>query len=465
MLVLPVVLDLTPLFSLSLRTLEFWVDNLNPLFLYPEMSKQTELFASLMQALSHHLRPAPYPYGLLTLRLLGKLGGKNRQFLRSPLLLNRPDDARYVVRNLDIAFEWSHSSKSEDLESGGSAEVAEQGCSIALPLDRALEMLKRIALAPSPSTAKKPVDPSESESSKKEQMPWADSSRLMTSPIELVDFAYYRSNVMDVTKTQAAIASLAIVRAAVGTLGLDCATGDMELETTASDTGPDTSKQENAAALALMYASMVDVTRGEASTLLKSIATRVDPDVLASALVLFISVPGSESTAVGIRFLEDLLLQPPAGVSSDAAFDRTSFSESLIRSLCEGSTASSWDRQAGIQETICLLIDKLGSEWARGFEAMLVNASLLSVKIVPLELSNAALSALRFFIRVCIGLYGNPLGQGPTDTLVWDVLTAEAAKRGAEDETTGTPKSSTRPSEDVIRMILFEMASAQQIVR
>ena len=35
-----------------------------------------------MMALTHHLRPAPYPYGLLTLRLLGKFGGKNRVFLR-----------------------------------------------------------------------------------------------------------------------------------------------------------------------------------------------------------------------------------------------------------------------------------------------------------------------------------------------------------------------------------------------
>jgi hypothetical protein len=48
---------------LSLRTLEFWVDNLNPDYLYPEMSRQTSLFTELMTALSRHLRPAPYPYG------------------------------------------------------------------------------------------------------------------------------------------------------------------------------------------------------------------------------------------------------------------------------------------------------------------------------------------------------------------------------------------------------------------
>ena len=55
---------------------------MNPEFLFPELSKQKDTFVSLMKALSIHLRPAPYPYGLLTLRLLGKLGGKNRRVLR-----------------------------------------------------------------------------------------------------------------------------------------------------------------------------------------------------------------------------------------------------------------------------------------------------------------------------------------------------------------------------------------------
>jgi hypothetical protein len=61
------------------------VDNLNQMFLYPELSKQADLLSSLMRSLSRHLRPAPYPYGLLTLRLLGKLDGKNRQFLRDSI--------------------------------------------------------------------------------------------------------------------------------------------------------------------------------------------------------------------------------------------------------------------------------------------------------------------------------------------------------------------------------------------
>ena len=70
------------LVNLGLRTLEFWVDNLNPEFLYPVMCSQPAVFADLMKSLCKHLRPAPYPYGMLSLRLLGKLGGRNRRFLR-----------------------------------------------------------------------------------------------------------------------------------------------------------------------------------------------------------------------------------------------------------------------------------------------------------------------------------------------------------------------------------------------
>jgi transformation/transcription domain-associated protein len=69
----------------SLRTLEFWVDNINIDFLYPILSQDSSLLAELMKSLASHLQPAHYQFGLLTLRLLGKLGGKNRSFLQDPV--------------------------------------------------------------------------------------------------------------------------------------------------------------------------------------------------------------------------------------------------------------------------------------------------------------------------------------------------------------------------------------------
>lgn len=73
---------------LGLRTLEFWVDNLNPDFLYPIMTSQERLLTEIIEALNSHLIPPPYPYGELAMRILGKIGGRNRQYLMDPLNLD-----------------------------------------------------------------------------------------------------------------------------------------------------------------------------------------------------------------------------------------------------------------------------------------------------------------------------------------------------------------------------------------
>ncbi|KAE8707127.1 hypothetical protein F3Y22_tig00110387pilonHSYRG00919 [Hibiscus syriacus] len=77
------------LVSLGLRTLEFWVDSLNPDFLEPSMAN---VMSEVILALWSHLRPAPYPWGGKALQLLGKLGGRNRRFLKEPLALEFPLD-------------------------------------------------------------------------------------------------------------------------------------------------------------------------------------------------------------------------------------------------------------------------------------------------------------------------------------------------------------------------------------
>jgi transformation/transcription domain-associated protein len=64
------------LINLGLRTLEFWIDSLHPDYLFPNVfAHRRESLCELMMALTSHLKPAPYPYGLLCMRLLGKLGG------------------------------------------------------------------------------------------------------------------------------------------------------------------------------------------------------------------------------------------------------------------------------------------------------------------------------------------------------------------------------------------------------
>ncbi|KAL0020642.1 hypothetical protein WJX79_010395 [Trebouxia sp. C0005] len=68
------------LVGLGLRTLEYWVDSLNPEFLEPAMQ---EVIGDLMSTLWGHLKPQNNPFGPRVLNLLGKMGGRNRRFLRA----------------------------------------------------------------------------------------------------------------------------------------------------------------------------------------------------------------------------------------------------------------------------------------------------------------------------------------------------------------------------------------------
>ncbi|RYQ79865.1 hypothetical protein Ahy_Scaffold1g106653 isoform A [Arachis hypogaea] len=89
------------LVGLGLRTLEFWVDSLNPDFLEPSMAN---FMSEIILALWSHLRPAPYPWGAKALQLLGKLGGRNRRFLKEPLALECKENPEHGVR-LILTFE------------------------------------------------------------------------------------------------------------------------------------------------------------------------------------------------------------------------------------------------------------------------------------------------------------------------------------------------------------------------
>ena len=53
-----------------------------------------------------HLRPAPYPWGGKALQLLGKLGGRNRRFLKEPLALECKENPEHGLR-LILTFEPS----------------------------------------------------------------------------------------------------------------------------------------------------------------------------------------------------------------------------------------------------------------------------------------------------------------------------------------------------------------------
>ncbi|KAL2624095.1 hypothetical protein R1flu_008340 [Riccia fluitans] len=89
------------LVGLGLRTLEFWIDSLNPEFLEPSMAS---VMSELILTLWSHLRPKPYPWGAKSLQLLGKLGGRNRRFLKEPLALECKENPEHGLR-LILTFE------------------------------------------------------------------------------------------------------------------------------------------------------------------------------------------------------------------------------------------------------------------------------------------------------------------------------------------------------------------------
>ena len=91
------------LVSLGLRTLEFWVDSLNPDFLEPCMAN---VMSEVILALWSHLRPMPYSWGAKALQVLGKLGGRNRRFLKEPLALECKENPEHGLR-LILTFEPS----------------------------------------------------------------------------------------------------------------------------------------------------------------------------------------------------------------------------------------------------------------------------------------------------------------------------------------------------------------------
>ena len=96
----------------GLRTLELCVDNLTADYLDPIMAP---IMDDLMTALFEHLKPQPYQHfhSHTTMRILGKLGGRNRKFLNHPHQLSprsstddEPSfDIRLIGSNKDRAFE------------------------------------------------------------------------------------------------------------------------------------------------------------------------------------------------------------------------------------------------------------------------------------------------------------------------------------------------------------------------
>ncbi|KAF9567316.1 hypothetical protein CPC08DRAFT_17123 [Agrocybe pediades] len=119
------------LVSQGLRTLELCIDNLTPDFLDPTLST---VLRELMEALFNHLKPLPAAHhpAHTTIRILGKLGGRNRR------LLTKEPSLAYRHHSEPAKFQIAFNGIVEKIEMGPVAMLASRTITKLSPHDQTL---------------------------------------------------------------------------------------------------------------------------------------------------------------------------------------------------------------------------------------------------------------------------------------------------------------------------------------
>lgn len=516
-----------------LRTLEFWVDNLNPEFLFPELSKQKDTFVSLMKALSIHLRPAPYPYGLLTLRLLGKLGGKNRRVLREPIAIAEPEIiAQNAMESMSMEFTWS--AKATEGGEGDSNEGVGSTFKLDLPIQRCFELLKTY------STGEELL-------SKEVECKPRDVTALLSNDVGDLDLLGYCADVSKETTLCQVKAAIQVLRSALTKI-IDVSdgalanvdyngkkvegdervgSGTFDMQTIASSLAK-FNNEFKIIATGLMFGCAFSAIREEQLSFVKGLMTSLyvtvtsneanivrvdangsslsttsaesdtklnefgatglgslkpfgyfemngsleyttDPLTINKALSEFLAQPSPALIEIGLVLLKHVLNLPKMLKQSDGSaedeFDRGSmiFFENLLSGLCDQCVASDWNMRNGLYKGINMMVEVLGQSWAKRYEIELMNVALYAVKSVPSEMAIAAVKSFEFLVQLCGNLYGKPaFNQSAKTPFIVDMLSLLKAK---EDKPAEMPSNVSKPCDDVLQMLLNELASTNHLVR
>ena len=531
--------------------------------------------------LSSHLRPAPYPYGLLTLRLLGKLGGKNRCFLREPLdVMPFERESNVLSLSCDWAMgdtdEGQNNTKTKSAEatknvdtSMDEADGGDDKLNITLPLERAVEVLQLIALSSDnekPSEMKGVTDDDRSSGIK---LKWKEFRKLRTVGPDRVDIKEYCSDVVAETKRCQAEAALCVLRSALAAiidfdeetsrrdnrycLDYQDSTANMKMAAEGSDDHQggvvaqrkawSTQKVRTSTlkkiCMGLMYASAIDPIKEEARSLFKGFYSHVfslvvslgqhilrtdsygsrissdvedettakretdkssregedgdckggsyplgcflltgpfvgkaDPLVLNEAISEVLGGSSRRAQRVALDAIRDLLTRlrgssktPGKAGISDSLDDCDVFFESLISALFQASLSARWNSRSGINDGIFLLMDGLGQKWCDRFEVEAMHVAILGLKTAPRDIPVAAIQAFQFFARICDNLYKSPtLSIATVDSVILDPL-LDASCEDQDGEESNVAANRASPSEDVVNMLICELASAKQIMR
>lgn len=453
--------DSGDLVNLGLRTLEFWIDNLNPSFLYPEISKQVDLLSMLMRSLCRHLQPAPYPYGLLTLRLLGKLGGKNRQFLRDTLPIV---GSSWYGNKLPLMAQCSWKVMTD-------IPTDHQTFELPIPLRSAVDMLKKLLFS-------EPILPDKRDESimaatkQKRRIAWAERGELWNRDLDKIDFETYSLDVMSETKSSQCKAAFQVVVAALNCI-LEKTKAEVEI---ARHRFPDhiaaLRDEESMVCVGLLFAASLEATHARAKEMLQSFLPSLEPAHAAGAFTDFLKeIP--ENKASDILLLIREVVESEWQVRSLDESGSGGFSACLLRSLCGACSSNKLGKQTAIMGTLLILLEAKGQVWSRTHEGELVAAAFVSVKTAPREIALVSAKAAEFFIRVCDCLYGLNLrttGESWIDAIVWDPLDTTRVVSESPKDNSGSSESQTRtdsggPSEEALRIALQEIVSPQHLVR
>lgn len=545
------------------------MDNLNPEFLYPELAKQKTVFVSLMKSLSTHLRPAPYPYGLLTLRLLGKLGGKNRRVLREPIDIseaNSFNDFSDEQLGLDLAWSVDNVNETGQVGTGRCRPPSDTTFFVQLPLQRCMEILRRAAI----SSDTKPVPRTHStEGLQGRPIEWKDSDTLLGQNVESINLVSYCRGVIEETKLSQVESSLQVLRTSL-TMIMDVESGApivVDSRESARSERPDTSPTDenkesfdmqtiaarlarynadfHTISLGLMLGCTIEAIQDKELQFMKGMLTNIyaivianeksinrvdangsslhpmkaeresdeeeapefgnlceeglgslkpfgyfelngplryttDPLTVNKALAEFLSEPSAAFCSVGLNLLEHLLKLPlllndsqhkGADELVSGGLNRGSmiFFESLLSALCQQCLASSWSRRNGLFKGICLMVDTLGAAWGARYEVELMNVALFAIKSVPREMSIAGVKSYQFLIEICWKIFGKPLFVDDRDghqSLAVDLLSLLKKKDDWKAEQNQQEESGlASPSDEVLQMLISEMASTNHLLR
>ena len=579
------------LVNLGLRTLEFWIDNLNPEFLYPILSKQSNIFVELMTSLSKHLQPAPYPYGLLTLRLLGKLGGKNRRFLREPFdQHSRYDNLRRQLDVLAIDCVWEDTmpwttQKGKEREADEPVlkdETETESFKVLLPLERAVEVLSLIAASAESKRGDEDIkdEPICEFECKLTKLQWDDHMKLLELEPENVDLQAYCHDVVEQTKISQSRAAFTIISSALaqvldvldaGQLASSLASSlpknEGNVDHTASPSEDDNALDTSRGSLSLpsirlqkedmgfkliirglIIGSSVGPIQDDCRMLLKGLAThflfmavshgayihridangcrikyqavetageqgeteekhladnsesqqkisprlpfgyfelsdhlrgKVDLFSFNAAMEEFSQMPTSSSdeffSLLILHLIEtsEQLRKGAPNLSSGA----DAFFENLLSVLCRMCSSVTWNRASSAYLGLCSLIGGLGAEWSRRYEVEIMNAAILAVKKCPKEIPYAGVKSLQLFSEVCSKMYPSKWINLEEDStlMIRDALHLPSEKKkdshSTEEETRSaaegkeTYNSNCRPSDEVLYILVNELASTSHIVR